>query len=134
VVTELAKAGVDAFRLNFSHGTHEQHANAAQTVRAVQSDLTRVIADLHRSCASARSGARARWATRLSLSANARDGEPPLRARRDWRVLMLDTMRRSTTGSCGSRSRKSATGARCRVVGRWWDARQSPRRPGAVRR
>jgi Pyruvate kinase len=44
VVTELAKAGVDAFRLNFSHGTHEQHANAAQTVRAVQSDLQKALA------------------------------------------------------------------------------------------
>jgi pyruvate kinase len=44
VVTELAKAGVDAFRLNFSHGTHEQHANAAQTVRAVQSELQKALA------------------------------------------------------------------------------------------
>jgi pyruvate kinase len=45
----LALAGMDAVRLNLSHGTHEQHAERAQRVREVEADLGRpiaVIADL----------------------------------------------------------------------------------------
>jgi len=49
MVRALAEAGMDAVRLNFSHGTHEEHASRAQITRAVQSELGRplaVIADL----------------------------------------------------------------------------------------
>ncbi|MGZ4388318.1 MAG: pyruvate kinase [Gaiellaceae bacterium] len=49
VVIALARAGVDAFRLNFSHGTHDEHAARIQVVRAVQDELGKplaVIADL----------------------------------------------------------------------------------------
>ena len=34
VITELVKAGVDTFRLNFSHGTIEEHLERARQVRA----------------------------------------------------------------------------------------------------
>ena len=33
-VIALAKAGADVFRLNFSHGTHDDHAAAYAAVRA----------------------------------------------------------------------------------------------------
>ncbi|MHB8286655.1 MAG: pyruvate kinase, partial [Caulobacteraceae bacterium] len=48
-VEALARAGVDVFRLNFSHGTHDDHASALQTVREVDAKLDRplgVLADL----------------------------------------------------------------------------------------
>ena len=45
----LADAGMDAVRLNFSHGSHEEHAARASIVRQVQAELGRplaLIADL----------------------------------------------------------------------------------------
>jgi pyruvate kinase len=45
----LIEAGMDAARLNFSHGTHEDHAKSAARVRDVQASLSRplaLIADL----------------------------------------------------------------------------------------
>ena len=48
-VLELARAGMDAARLNFSHGTHEDHAGLIQVVREVSEELERpiaIIADL----------------------------------------------------------------------------------------
>ena len=33
VLRKLITAGVDVFRLNFSHGTHESHRAALETVR-----------------------------------------------------------------------------------------------------
>ena len=45
----LADAGMDAVRLNFSHGTHEEHAARAAIAREVQAELGRplaLIADL----------------------------------------------------------------------------------------
>ena len=35
-VKALAQAGVDVFRLNFSHGSHEDHAAALKAVRAAR--------------------------------------------------------------------------------------------------
>ena len=32
---ELVSAGADVFRLNFSHGTHEEHANVVKYVREI---------------------------------------------------------------------------------------------------
>src|SRR5918992_1447627 len=45
----MAEAGLDAARLNFSHGSHEEHADWARLVREVQEDIGRplaLIADL----------------------------------------------------------------------------------------
>ena len=43
-VQALFAAGADAFRLNFSHGTHEQHAARYEVIRAVEAATTRPIA------------------------------------------------------------------------------------------
>jgi pyruvate kinase len=43
-VRELFDAGADAFRLNLSHGTHEQHAERYRNVRAVEDETGRPIA------------------------------------------------------------------------------------------
>ena len=32
---ELVRAGVDVFRLNFSHGTHEDHLQTIQNITAI---------------------------------------------------------------------------------------------------
>src|SRR5918994_1572924 len=48
-VRALHDAGADAFRLNFSHGTHEQHAERYRATRAVEETTGRpigIIADL----------------------------------------------------------------------------------------
>ncbi|WP_091735400.1 pyruvate kinase [Phenylobacterium immobile] len=48
-VAELARAGADVFRINFSHGTHEDHAHAIAAVRAAEALVDRplaVLADL----------------------------------------------------------------------------------------
>ena len=48
-VEELVAAGMDVARLNFSHGTHGEHADSAAAVRSVESKLGRplaLIADL----------------------------------------------------------------------------------------
>src|SRR5215203_1665857 len=44
IVLELARAGMDVARLNFSHGTHEDHAKSAALVREVAEQLERPIA------------------------------------------------------------------------------------------
>jgi pyruvate kinase len=40
----LIKAGVDVFRLNFSHGTHEQHLEVIKSVREIAARLARPTA------------------------------------------------------------------------------------------
>jgi pyruvate kinase len=48
-VLALAQAGMDAARLNFSHGSHDDHAGRARVVREVQEELGRplaIVADL----------------------------------------------------------------------------------------
>src|SRR5919201_5808478 len=48
-IASLAEAGMDAVRLNLSHGSHEEHAERARNVRAVEGELRRplaLIADL----------------------------------------------------------------------------------------
>ncbi|MFI4974728.1 MAG: pyruvate kinase [Caulobacterales bacterium] len=49
MIRTLAETGVDVFRLNFSHGTHEDHAAAIRGVRAAEEAIDRplaVLADL----------------------------------------------------------------------------------------
>ncbi|MEM7491894.1 MAG: pyruvate kinase [Pseudomonadota bacterium] len=49
VVEMLAMAGVDVFRINFSHGTHDEHRMALETVRHAEARLGRpigILADL----------------------------------------------------------------------------------------
>jgi len=48
-VLQLARAGADVFRLNFSHGVHDDHATAFADVRAAEAAIERplaVLADL----------------------------------------------------------------------------------------
>lgn len=45
-IKALFVAGVDVFRFNFSHGTHETHAANYQTVRQLESEFNRPIAIL----------------------------------------------------------------------------------------
>ena len=44
IVRELVEAGVDVFRLNFSHGTHEGHAAAIERVRRASKEAGRIVA------------------------------------------------------------------------------------------
>ena len=49
MLEKLVQSGVDAFRFNFSHGTHEEHAERYQTVRRLAEKYNRhltVIADM----------------------------------------------------------------------------------------
>jgi pyruvate kinase len=49
LIQSLARAGVDVFRLNFSHGTHEAHAQVFAHVRAAEAVVDRplgILADL----------------------------------------------------------------------------------------
>ena len=49
MLEKLVQSGVDAFRFNFSHGTHEEHAERYQTVRKLAEKYHRhltVIADM----------------------------------------------------------------------------------------
>jgi len=43
-IEQLVDAGMDAARLNFSHGTHEEHARHAQLVRAAQESHAKPLA------------------------------------------------------------------------------------------
>src|SRR4051812_45887910 len=42
-IENLFRAGVDVFRLNFSHGTHEDHQKRLDIIRSVERDLGRPI-------------------------------------------------------------------------------------------
>ena len=42
-IEELFKAGVDVFRLNFSHGTHEEHVLRYNTIREIEKEIGRPI-------------------------------------------------------------------------------------------
>lgn len=44
MMAQLFKAGVDMFRLNFSHGSHEAHATNVKTARALEKEFDRPIA------------------------------------------------------------------------------------------
>jgi pyruvate kinase len=46
VIRQLVAAGMDVARLNFSHGTHESHAQLINTIRKVSKEMNRPIAIL----------------------------------------------------------------------------------------
>ncbi len=46
VIRRMILAGADVFRLNFSHGTHEQHETALNTIREASHELARPLAIL----------------------------------------------------------------------------------------
>jgi len=46
MVLALAQGGVDVFRLNFSHGAHESHAETLAAVRAAEAAIGRPVAAL----------------------------------------------------------------------------------------
>ena len=43
-IRELIAAGVDVFRLNFSHGSHDGHAAMIEKVRRIANDAGRIVA------------------------------------------------------------------------------------------
>ncbi len=43
IVAALFEAGVDVFRLNFSHGSHDDHRRNVETIRALERELRRPI-------------------------------------------------------------------------------------------
>ncbi len=47
---ELIEAGVDVFRLNFSHGSHEEHTQTLVNIRAAGEETGRVVAVLQDLC------------------------------------------------------------------------------------
>ncbi|HEY9721721.1 MAG TPA: pyruvate kinase, partial [Oscillatoriaceae cyanobacterium] len=46
MIRKLIDAGVDVFRLNFSHGTHDDHAARIANIRAISQDMNCVVAVL----------------------------------------------------------------------------------------
>ena len=46
MIVALARAGADVFRLNFSHGTHDDHAAALANVRTAEAAVGRPLATL----------------------------------------------------------------------------------------
>ncbi|HET7635995.1 MAG TPA: pyruvate kinase, partial [Burkholderiales bacterium] len=40
-IRDLMRAGVDVFRLNFSHGTHADHAERVRLIRQVETEMER---------------------------------------------------------------------------------------------
>src|SRR6516165_5926165 len=50
VLARLIEAGVDVFRLNFSHGTHEEHSETLRTIRQKSEELGRNIGVLQDLC------------------------------------------------------------------------------------
>ena len=50
VIEKLIRAGVDVFRLNFSHGNHQQHMESLEAVRTLATAAGRHIAVLQDLC------------------------------------------------------------------------------------
>ena len=44
IIRDLFESGVDVFRLNFSHGTHDDHHERIETIRAIEQEANRPIA------------------------------------------------------------------------------------------
>src|SRR5579883_3244042 len=50
VLRRLIVAGVNVFRLNFSHGTHEEHTAVLAAIRSISRDLGRHVGVLQDLC------------------------------------------------------------------------------------
>jgi pyruvate kinase len=50
VMRQMVEAGVDVFRLNFSHGTHEVHTTALETIRRIAAETETQLAVLQDLC------------------------------------------------------------------------------------
>ena len=50
MLRRLIEAGVNVFRLNFSHGTHDEHSAVLADIRAVSRDMDRHVAVLQDLC------------------------------------------------------------------------------------
>ena len=50
VLKQMVEAGVDVFRLNFSHGTHEQHSKTFRAIRAISQEMDHQLAVLQDLC------------------------------------------------------------------------------------
>jgi pyruvate kinase len=50
ILRQLIEAGVDVFRLNFSHGTHDEHTATLRSIRRVSEEAGRVVAVLQDLC------------------------------------------------------------------------------------
>src|SRR5438309_1044293 len=50
VLRELIAGGVDVFRLNFSHGTHDEHSATLADIRALSREAGRHVAVLQDLC------------------------------------------------------------------------------------
>jgi pyruvate kinase len=49
MIRKLAEAGADAFRINMSHGSHEDHEQLIEAIRSLETELERpttILADL----------------------------------------------------------------------------------------
>ncbi len=46
VLREMVEAGVDVFRLNFSHGTHDEHTRRSGPIRTLGEEIGRDLAVL----------------------------------------------------------------------------------------
>jgi pyruvate kinase len=50
VIRQLIRTGMDVARLNFSHGTHEEHAEKIRTIRAISDEVGKPVAVLQDLC------------------------------------------------------------------------------------
>ena len=46
IIEQMARAGMDVARLNFSHGTHAEHLQAIERIRSVEGRIGKPIAIL----------------------------------------------------------------------------------------
>ena len=49
-IRKMVEAGVDVFRLNFSHGTHEEHTATLEAIRTIGEEIGRQLAVLQDLC------------------------------------------------------------------------------------